>query len=73
MVVNTNAVYDPEELALLGEVLDQVMQSLPGNLRTASNRTALARNILALAATGERNPLELARAAFVDVKVGVAA
>lgn len=67
------AVYDPEELALLGAVLDQVMRSLPRNLRTPDNRTALATNILACAATGERDPDELRRAALMEPALGVAA
>ena len=36
-----SAVYYPEELWLFGMVLDQVLQSLPSNLRTPNNRTAL--------------------------------
>jgi hypothetical protein len=67
-----STVYYPEELALLGTVLDQVVQSLPPNLRTPYNRAALAQNILACASTGERDPVELARAAFIE-KVSVAA
>src|SRR5207245_1622201 len=49
MLSDEGAVYDPEELSLLGNVLDQVMQSLPSNLRTPYNRAAIARNILACA------------------------
>ena len=67
------AVYDPEELALLGAILDQVVQSLPLNLQTPYNRNALAINILACASTGERDPVELARAALMDSSVSVAA
>jgi hypothetical protein len=68
-----SAVYYPEELSLLGEVLDQVVQSLPPNLRTPYNRTALARSILACASTGERDPDQLRRAALMNSKVNVAA
>jgi hypothetical protein len=70
---NESAVYYPEELALLGQVLDQVVQSLPPNMRTPYNREAIAKNILACAAIGERDPDELRRAALTDWKVGVAA
>jgi hypothetical protein len=42
-------------------------------LRTPYNRAALAQNILACASTGERDPVELARAALMDAKVSVAA
>lgn len=68
-----NAVYDPEELALLGSVLDQVVQSLPVNLQTPYNRGALAQNILACAATGVRDPDELRRAALMLPRVSAAA
>ena len=67
------AVYVPEELALLGRILDQVVQSLPPNLRTADNRAALAQNILACAATGERSPDKLRRAALMEPRVDAAA
>src|SRR5262245_30056258 len=64
-----SAVYCPEDLALLGTILDQVVQSLPPDLRTAHHRAALARNIFACAATGERDPEQLRRAALTDLKV----
>ena len=73
MVTDECAVYGPEELALLGRILDQVVQSLPRNLRTPHNRAALAQNILACASTGERNPDELRRAAWMEPKIGSAA
>lgn len=67
------AVYGPEELALLGRIFDQVVQSLPRNLQTPYNRAALAQNILACASTGERDPEELRRAAWMESKVSAAA
>ena len=73
MLSNEGVVYDPEELSLLGSVLDQVMQSLPRNLRTAYNRAAIARNILACADIGERDPDTLRRAALMDPTDAVAA
>jgi hypothetical protein len=73
MLFNEGAVYYPEELSLLGKVLDQVMQSLPPNLRTPYNRAAIARNILACALSGERDPDVLGRAALMDSTVSVAA
>jgi hypothetical protein len=73
MFTDECAVYYPEELALLGRILDQVVQSLPPNLRTPYNRAALAQNILACAATGERDPEELRRAALMEPRVSVAA
>ncbi len=68
-----SAVYGPEELSLLGKIFDQVVQSLPPNLRTPYNRVEIARNILACAATGERDPDVLRRAALMDSTVAVAA
>jgi hypothetical protein len=73
MVPGESAVYYPEELSLFGTILDEVMQSLPENLRTPYNRAALATNILACASTGERDPDELRRAALMDSKVAAAA
>jgi len=67
------AVYYPEDLSLFGKVLDQVMLSLPPNLRTPYNRAAIARNILACAITGERDPDVLRRAALMSATVTVAA
>ncbi len=73
MLSKEGAVYDPEELSLLGKVLDQVVQSLPPNLRTPYNRAAIARNILDCARAGERDPDVLARAALMDTTVTMAA
>jgi len=73
MLPDQSGVYDPEELSLLGQTLDQAVQSLPLSMRTPQNCTAIARNILACAATGERDPIELRLAALIDLKVTVAA
>ena len=73
MSPDESAVYYPEELSLLGKVLDQVVQSFPPNLRTPYNRRALAKNILACASTGERDPDVLRRGALMNSKVAVAA
>jgi hypothetical protein len=67
-----SAAYCPEELSLLGDVLDSAVASLPPPLRTASNRMAIARNILSLAATGVRDPLELQLAATMNLKITAA-
>ena len=64
MFSDQSAVYYPEELVLLGTILDQAVQSLPPDLQTPGNRAALAQNILVCAARGERDPDELARAAL---------
>jgi hypothetical protein len=73
MLCDESAVYYPEELSLLRQVMDQVLQSLPPNLWTPYNGTAIAKNILACASTGERDPDELRRAALTSSKVPVAA
>ena len=67
------AVYYPEDLSLFGQVLDRVMQTLPPNLRTSYNRAEIAKNILACALAGERDPDVLARAALMDPSVNMAA
>ena len=73
MLRERSVVYYPEELSLLGHVLDQAIKSLPAAMRTPYNRTEIARNILACAATGERDPIELELAATIDLKVSTAA
>ena len=73
MLPGESAVYDPEELSLLGEILDYAVQSLPPRMRTLRNRVEIARSILACAAKGERNPAELELAALTKLKVTAAA
>jgi len=73
MLPDQSAVYYPEELSLLGQILDQAMQSLPLSMRTPQNRAAIAKNISACAATGERDPIELRLAALINLKATVAA
>jgi hypothetical protein len=73
MSSDQNIVYYPEELSLLGQVLDQVVQSLAPSMRTPSYRAAIAKNILACAAAGERDPFKLELAALINVTVTVAA
>jgi hypothetical protein len=55
------------------EVLDQILQSLPRNMRTLSNLAEIAKNILACATAGERDPIELELAAWIDATITVAA
>jgi len=73
MSSNQGAVFYPEDLSLLGQVLDRAVQSLPTKLRTSHNRAVLARRIVARAATGERDPVELELAALIDVRITAAA
>jgi hypothetical protein len=42
-------------------------------MKTPQYRAAIAKNILACAATGERDPIELRLAALINLKVTVAA
>jgi uncharacterized protein YecE (DUF72 family) len=69
MLPDQSAVYYSEELSLLGQILDQ---ALPPSMRTPQNRAAIAKNILASAATGERDAIELRLAALINLKVTVA-
>ena len=73
MLRNRSVVYYPEELSLLGHILDQAVESLPTVMRTPCNQAEMARNILACAATGERDPIELELAALTNSKVTAAA
>ena len=73
MLRNRSVVYYPEELSLLGHILDQAVKSLPTVMRTPCNQAEMARNILACAATGERDPIELELAALTNLKVTAAA
>ena len=69
MSPDRSGVYYPEELSLLGHVLNQAVESLPTVMRTPCNRAEIARSILACAATGERDPIELERAALTNLKI----
>ena len=73
MLLDQSAVYYPEELSLFGQILDQAVQSLPLSMRTPQNCAAIAKNILAVAVTGERDPIEIRLAALITLKVTVAA
>ena len=71
MLRDTGVVLNPEELALLGNVFDQAMASLPSAMRTRANRSEIAKNILESAAAGERDPIELELAATMNMTVVV--
>ena len=68
-----SAVYYPEDLLLLGNVLDGAVASLPTCVRTPENRKAIARNIFACAAAGERDPVRLELAALMNLSINAAA
>jgi hypothetical protein len=61
-------IYAPEELMLFRRVFESALASLPVKMRTDRNRSWLARNLLACAATGERDPVELRIAALIDLQ-----
>ena len=69
MSANQGAVYYPEDLSLLGEVLDRLVQSLPRKMRTRANLAEIAKSILVCAATGQRDPVELELAAWINATV----
>lgn len=73
MLRDQSVVYFPEQLSLLGDILDQVVESLPTAMRTPYNRVHIAKNLLACAATGERDRIELELAATIDLKGSTAA
>jgi hypothetical protein len=68
MVDEQSVVYDPGELTLLGHILDHAT-----DMQTASNRTEIAKTLLACAASGQRDPIELQRAIRIDLEISTAA
>jgi hypothetical protein len=73
MVDEQSVVYDPEDLTLLGYILDHAIEALPAAMQTAYNRTKIAKTLLACAASGQRDPIELQRATRVDLEIATAA
>ena len=73
MHVLSGAVYEPEDLSLLGKVFDELMQSLPPDLRTPRNRMTIARSLLVCCLTGERDADVLGRTALRNSKLVAAA
>jgi hypothetical protein len=65
MLREQSTVFEPEELILLGGIFDRVVASLPAAALTPVDRAEIARNILAYAAAGERNPSKLELAALM--------
>ena len=66
-------VYAPEELMLFRRVFERALASLPEAMRTDEGRSRMAQNLLACAATGERDPVELRIAALADLQAAAAA
>jgi hypothetical protein len=61
MLLEMSAVFDPEELSLLGSIFDQAVATLPVTMQTQTNRTEIAKIILARAAAGELHLTDLMR------------
>jgi hypothetical protein len=53
MLREQTAVYDPEELSLLSNILDRAVATLPPDMQTPANRMEIAKIILTHAASGE--------------------
>ena len=61
------AVFQPELIKLMKEVLDDAAATLPESKRTSTMTTEIASQILACAAKGERDPAKLKIAALSAV------
>jgi hypothetical protein len=61
------AVFQPEVIRLMKEVLDEVAATLPESKRTSTMTADIASQILACAAKGERDPAKLKAAALLAV------
>ena len=59
------AAYDPETISMLSSVLERAIAALPHQQRTEDGKARLALSILAAAARGERDPIQLYAAALV--------
>jgi hypothetical protein len=60
----TGAVFQPELIELMKSVLDEAAAALPEAKRTSTIKADMASVILARAAEGERDPIELKEAAL---------
>jgi hypothetical protein len=63
----TGAVFQPELIKLMREVLDDATAMLPEAKRTSSMKAEIASHILASAANGERDPKALKASALSAV------
>jgi len=57
--VRSNIALDPAALAVVQVAFDEAVSSLPAHERTQEGKTLLASRILAVAASGERDPIRL--------------
>jgi hypothetical protein len=65
MGVSPRSVFQPEDVALMKSVLDEAATILPVARRTSAMKARLASRILASAAKGERDPVQLRIAALL--------
>lgn len=61
--------YSPDELAGFKAVFDEALASLTPLMLSTDNRLQIAQNVLACAATGERDPVELGLAALASLEI----
>ena len=66
MEIARGTVYRPEDIALMETVLDEAATILPVAKRTAAMKAKLTARILASAAKGERDPIQLRIAALLE-------
>jgi len=66
---NRDVAYSPKELASFKTVFEAAIASLSPMMLTTSNRLQVAQNVLACAATGERDPIELGLTALANLKI----
>jgi len=66
-MVPHGGVFQPDEITLMKSVLDEAATILPKAERTPAMKVRLASRILAAAAKGERDPIQLRIAALLEV------
>jgi hypothetical protein len=66
-MVAPGAVFQPDEIKLMRSTLDEAATMLPQAKRTSAMKVQLASRILAAAAKGERDPVQLRIAALLEV------
>jgi hypothetical protein len=66
-MVTTRAVYQPELINLMKCALDDAATIWPKSKRTSAMKVKLASRILAAAAKGERDPIQLRIAALLEI------
>jgi hypothetical protein len=65
-MIDQDVAYSPEELAGFKAVFDETIATLSPLMLTTANRLRIAQNVLACAATGERDPSELGLATLAS-------